>query len=204
MIMAEDSLLFETQQQWLAWLAEYHASSPGIWLQFAKKGATARSLSYPEALDAALCYGWIDGQRRPGPSGFWLQRFTPRGERSIWSKINCAKAAELVKTGRMHPSGLAAMERAQQNGQWASAYDSVRNAQVPEDLAQELSRNRSASEFFETLSSQNRYAILFRLQTAKRPETRAKRLAQFVQMLTEQRTIHPQGTGGRRKRVRTP
>ena len=188
----EDCLRFETQAAWAAWLRKQHAKSPGVWLELGKKGSEVKAVSYAEALDAALCYGWIDGQKKPGPPGTFLQRFTRRGEHSIWSKINREKALALIAAGRMQPAGLVAIEHAKDNGQWEAAYDGPRNANVPEDLESELRRHPQARAFFEKLNRQNRYAILFRLQTAKRPETRARRLQQFVDMLNRHETIHPQ------------
>jgi uncharacterized protein YdeI (YjbR/CyaY-like superfamily) len=186
------SLLFEDQEAWARWLHEHHATSAGIWIQISKKNSTIRSLSYAEALDEALCYGWIDGQKKKGPEGVWLQRFTPRRERSIWSKVNRTKVLTLIEAGRMRPTGFAAIERARKNGQWDSAYDAVADAIIPDDLAKELGKHHAARAFFDRLNSQNRYAILFRLQTAKKPETRARRLAKFVEMLKRQETIYPQ------------
>lgn len=179
-------------EEWLSWLEQHHATSPGVWLSFAKKNSGVASLTYAEALEAALCFGWIDGQKKSAPDGFWLQRFTPRRSRSIWSQVNRAKAMTLLDAGRMRPAGLAAIEEAKKNGQWAAAYEAVSTATVPDDLARELKKDPQAEEFFDQLSSQNRYAILFRLQTARKPETRARRLATFVEMLREQRTIYPQ------------
>lgn len=190
--MTDNSVLFETKESWMVWLQQYHATCPGAWLRFAKKNSGIRSLSHPEALEAALCYGWIDGQKKTGPEGMWLQRFTPRGERSIWSQVNRAAALALIDSGRMQAAGLAAVARAKENGQWEAAYEAVAAARIPDDLASELDAHAAAKEFFEQLSSQNRYAILFRLQTAKKPETRAKRLERFVQMLKQRQTIYPQ------------
>lgn len=190
--MTDDSpVRFETQADWVAWLAKHHASSSGIWLQIARKDSRAQSVSYPEALDAALCYGWIDGQKKAGPDGVFLQRFTARRGKSIWSKVNRTKALALIEARRMQPAGFAAIENAKQNGCWEAAYDGQSTATIPEDLAAALGKNTRARAFFATLSSQNRYAILFRLQTAKKAETRAKRLETFVRMLENHETIHP-------------
>jgi uncharacterized protein YdeI (YjbR/CyaY-like superfamily) len=183
---------FADQADWRAWLAAHHSGAPeGVWLKIAKKGGVVASLDYPQALEVALCYGWIDGQKRGLDETHWLQRFTPRRSRSIWSKVNRAKAEALVETGEMQPAGLAEMERAKADGRWDAAYDGQRTSTVPDDLAAALAGNAVAREFFATLDSANRYAILHRLQTAKKPETRARRLAQFVEMLGERRTIHP-------------
>jgi uncharacterized protein YdeI (YjbR/CyaY-like superfamily) len=181
---------FRDAKAWATWLTRNHASSSGLWIKVAKKDAGIRSIDYPEALEHALCWGWIDGQRRALDESWYLQRFTPRGRRSIWSKINCAKALALIESGKMQPAGLAEVERAKQDGRWERAYDSPSNASVPDDLAAALAANPEAAKFFATLDSTNRYAILHRTQTAKKPETRAKRIAQFVAMLAEGRKIH--------------
>ena len=183
--------VFKSQKAWKAWLDKNHAKSEGVWLQIAKKAGKAKTVTYAEAVEAALCYGWIDGQGKGLDESAWLQRFTPRGPRSIWSKINRQRAEELIASGRMQPSGLAAIERAKQNGQWDSAYDSHRTAVVPGDWQAALNANAKAKAFFATLDSANRYAILFRLQTAKKAETRARRIAQFVHMLENHEKIYP-------------
>ena len=184
-------LLFKDQQQWASWLEAHHASSPGIWMQIAKKSSGLTSASYVEALEEALCYGWIDGQKKSHDESSWLQKFTPRGPKSVWSKINREKAQELVKLKRMKAAGLKAIEAAKQNGCWDSAYDGQSKASVPPDLQAALRKNARARAFFETLNSANRYAILYRLQTAKKAETRQKRLEQFVRMLENHEKIHP-------------
>ncbi len=183
--------LFKTQKAWATWLDKNHAHSPGVWLQIAKKAGGVKSVSYAEALEVALCYGWIDGQKQGFDETMWLQKFTPRGPRSIWSKINREKAEELIKSGRMQPAGLAAIDRAKKNGYWEAAYDSHRTATVPADLQEALDQNATAQAFFATLDSANRYAILWRVQTAKKPETRARRIAQFVAMLEQHEKLHP-------------
>jgi len=183
-------MLFKDQKAWAAWLDKNHAKSPGVWLKLAKKGSETRSVAYQEAREVALCYGWIDGQKKGYDNDFWLQKFTPRGPRSIWSKINRDKAEALIRSGEMKPPGLAAIERAKQKGQWEAAYDSQSRAAVPDDLQAELDRNPKAKAFFATLESANRYAILWRVQTAKRAETRAKRIQQFVAMLERHEKIH--------------
>jgi uncharacterized protein YdeI (YjbR/CyaY-like superfamily) len=183
---------FADQAGWRAWLAAHHVGAPqGVWLKIAKKSGSVASVDYPQALEVALCYGWIDGQKKGLDETHWLQRFTPRRSRSIWSKVNRAKAEALVEAGEMQPAGLAEMERAKADGRWAAAYDGQRTSAVPDDLAAALADDAVAREFFATLDSTNRYAILHRLQTAKKPETRARRLAQFVEMLSERRTIYP-------------
>ena len=181
---------FPSERDWAAWLERNHGRSPGLWLQIAKKGAKVPSVSYPEALDVALCYGWIDGQKRPQSDTFWLQKFGPRKKTSLWSRINREKALALVAAGRMRPPGMKEMRRAKADGRWKGAYDSARAATVPEDLERALKRNAKARRFFATLDRANRYAILFRLQTAKKAETRARRLADFLEMLEAGRKIH--------------
>jgi uncharacterized protein YdeI (YjbR/CyaY-like superfamily) len=182
---------FESGDAWEAWLAEHHAASPGLWLKLAKKGSGIATVSYSEALDVALCYGWIDGQKDKFDGDYWLQRFTPRRPRSPWSKINCDRVAALVARGAMQPAGLREVERAKADGRWEAAYDGQRAAAVPDDLRRELEGNAAAREFFATLDSANRYAILYRLHEAKKPETRARRLKTFVTMLSEGKKIHP-------------
>ena len=182
---------FKSQKDWATWLDKHHAKSAGVWLQIAKKTGKLKSVSYVEAVEMALCYGWIDGQGKGLDESAWLQKFTPRGPRSIWSKINRTKAMELIESGRMKPAGLAAIERAKQNGQWEAAYDSHRTASVPEDLQAALDHNSKAKAFFATLDSTNRYAILWRVQTAKKAETRARRIEQFVSMLEKHEKLHP-------------
>jgi uncharacterized protein YdeI (YjbR/CyaY-like superfamily) len=177
---------------WESWLAQRHASSPGVWLKIAKKGSGATGLSYPEALEVALCYGWIDGQKGAFDDEYWLQRFTPRKPGSRWSKINTEKAAELIAAGRMRPAGMREVELAREDGRWDAAYSGQRSAAVPEDLERELAGNEAARAFFATLSSVNRYAILYRIADAKRPETRARRIAKYVAMLAAHETIYPQ------------
>ena len=183
--------VFKSQKEWTTWLSKNHAKSTGVWLQIAKKTGKVKTVTYAEAVEVALCYGWIDGQGKGLDESAWLQKFTPRGPRSIWSKINRTKALELIKSGRMQPAGLAAIERAKQSGQWDAAYDSHRTATVPEDLQAALDQNPKAKAFFATLDSANRYAILLRVQTAKKAETRARRIAQFVNMLANHEKLHP-------------
>jgi uncharacterized protein YdeI (YjbR/CyaY-like superfamily) len=182
--------LFKDDASWEAWLARQHATSAGLWLRIAKAGSGVRSVSYAEALDVALCYGWIDGQKKSFDDTTWLQKFTPRGKRSMWSKINREKVQRLIESGRMQPAGLDAVERAKVNGQWDAAYDSHRTAAIPEDFQRALDARPRAKAFFATVNSTNRYAILFRIQTVKRAETRAKKIARFVDMLERHETIH--------------
>ncbi len=181
----------ESQTAWAKWLAENHAKSSGVWLRLAKKGSGVASVTYDEAIEEALRVGWIDGQKKGYDEATWLQKMTPRGPRSIWSKINRDKAEALIARKRMKPAGLAAIERARQGGQWDAAYDSQKVATVPPDLQVELDRSQAAREFFATLNSVNRYAILHRIQTAVKPETRAKRIEKFIGMLERNEKIHP-------------
>jgi uncharacterized protein YdeI (YjbR/CyaY-like superfamily) len=183
-------VLFEVQKEWAAWLKKNHGKSAGLWLRLAKKASDIKSLSYSEALEVALCYGWIDGQKKSYDEESWLQKFTPRGKRSIWSKINREKASALIESGKMGPAGLKAIENAKEDGRWDAAYDSHSTATVPDDLQAALDRNAKAKAFFATLNSQNRYAILFRIQTAKKAETRAKRIQQFVEMLARNEKLY--------------
>jgi uncharacterized protein YdeI (YjbR/CyaY-like superfamily) len=184
-------MAFESPQAWDAWLAAHAAGSPGLWLKIAKKGAAGQSVSYSEALDVALCHGWIDGQKGRHDDDYWLQRFTPRKPGSNWSKINTERAAALIAAGRMRPAGLRQVEQAQADGRWERAYQSQARITVPDDLARALAANPRAGEFFATLDGTNRYAVLYRITSAKRPETRAKRIDTFVAMLSEHKKIYP-------------
>jgi uncharacterized protein YdeI (YjbR/CyaY-like superfamily) len=184
------TIAFASQAAWEGWLAEEHARSDGIWLKFARKGSGIDSVTYPEAVESALCYGWIDGQVKRLDAEHYVQRFTPRRSRSRWSRINTEKATALIDQGRMQPAGLREVERARADGRWDAAYEPPRTATVPADLQQALDANDAASAFFATLDGTNRYAILHRVAAAKRPETRAKRIETFVAMLAEGRKIH--------------
>jgi uncharacterized protein YdeI (YjbR/CyaY-like superfamily) len=183
---------FASRAAWEAWLDGAHADTPdGVWVEFARRASGIPSVTHAEALEVALCYGWIDAQKGDGDETHHVQRFVPRRPRSRWSKINCATADALIASGEMRPAGLAEVERARADGRWDAAYDSPRTATVPDDLAAELSSRPAALSFFEGLDSRNRYAILYRLQEAKKPETRARRLARFVAMLEAGERIHP-------------
>ncbi len=185
------TLLFADLRNWEKWLAKNHASCNGIWMRLAKKDSGLCSVTHKEALEAALCYGWIDGQTRSESETTWLRKFVPRGPRSIWSKINREAAVALIKSGRMKPAGLAAVERAKQDGRWAAAYEGQKKATVPVDLQAALDKNPKAKAFFATLDSQNRYAVLFRIHTAKKAETRIRRIEKFVGMLANHQKLHP-------------
>ncbi len=182
-------LSFATLPDCEAWFAEHHADHRGFWLKIGKVGA-AQTVNYAEALEVALIYGWIDGQKRGYSETFWLQRFTPRGPRSKWSQINRYKAEALIKAGRMRPAGQAQVDAAKSDGRWAAAYAGQKSATVPGDLAAALAADPKAKAFFETLTGANRYAILYRVHDAKKPETRAARIAKFVQMCHNHETVH--------------
>jgi uncharacterized protein YdeI (YjbR/CyaY-like superfamily) len=191
---ADDGLpiiAFASDAEWEQWLEENHAEEGGVWTKMAKKASGIQSVRYPEVLDTALCFGWIDGRREALDERWFLQRYTPRRARSRWSRINRDKAERLIAEGRMRPAGLAEIERAKADGRWDAAYDGQHLATVPEDLQRELDRRPDAAAFFAGLNSQNRYAILYRLADAKRPETRARRLAKFVAMLEAGEAVYP-------------
>ncbi|MGH7269384.1 MAG: YdeI/OmpD-associated family protein [Polyangiaceae bacterium] len=187
---AESILDFPRATDWSTWLASHHSSAQGVLLRIAKKGAKT-AITYSEAVDVALAWGWIDSQKRPLDASAWLQRFTPRKAQSPWSKINRSKAEALIANGKMEPSGLAEVDRAKRDGRWERAYDGARSSVVPADLAAALARNARARAFFETLDAANRYAILHRVQRAKKPETRAERITRFVGMCVRHEVIHP-------------
>ncbi len=183
-------LQFDSQADWASWLERHHESSQGAWLKLAKKASGITTVRHAEALEEALCYGWIDGQSAQFDESFYLIRFTPRRPRSKWSQINREKVERLIKEGRVRPAGLAQIEAAKEDGRWEAAYPPASAAVVPEDLQRALDENPKAKAFFETLKGANRYAILYRVHDAKRPETRARRIAEYVAMLAEHRTLH--------------
>lgn len=183
-------LLFPDDAAWEAWLAEHHASAPGVWLRLAKKGGALTSVDYKHALDVALCWGWIDGQVKKHDDDSYLQKFTPRGKKSLWSKVNVGKVERLAAAGRMRPPGQAAVDAAKADGRWGRAYDSSSTATVPDDLAKALAKSPKAEKFFATLDRTNRYAVIWRVQTAATPATRAKRIAELVAMLARGERIH--------------
>ncbi|MEU8585678.1 YdeI/OmpD-associated family protein [Streptomyces sp. NPDC048664] len=186
-----ESVAFASAEAFEAWLGEHHADSPGIWLKLRKKGPGVVALDYAQALDVALCYGWIDGRKAALDEHWWLQRFTPRRPRSTWSKVNRDKVAALTEQGRMRPPGQAEIDRAKADGRWDAAYDGVRTATVPDDLAAALAADPAAAAFFETLDRRNRFAILYRVQEAKKAETRARRIEKYVAMLAKGEKPHP-------------
>ncbi len=188
----DDALeLFATAAAFERWLRKHHAKAACLWIKYAKKKSGIPSIDWDQAVDVALCYGWIDGQAKALDDTYSLQRFTPRGKRSKWSKLNRERVARLTKAGRMQAAGLAEVERAKADGRWDVAYDSPSNAKVPDDLAKALARSAKARAAFDKLNARNRYAILYRLHDAKKPETRARRLETFVAMLARGETLYP-------------
>lgn len=184
-------LPFASKKKWAAWLARQHDKSAGVWLKLAKKGSDIPSVTYDEALDVALCYGWIDGQKKGFDDKHWLQKFTPRTPKSIWSKINTEKAEKLIRSGEIKPAGLKAIEAAKQDGRWDAAYESQKKISIPADFQAELDQNPKAETFFRSLNSVNRYAILFRIHQAKKAETRLKHIRQFVEMMERGEKLYP-------------
>jgi uncharacterized protein YdeI (YjbR/CyaY-like superfamily) len=184
-------LHFESSADFRRWLEKNHAASDGVWLRFFKKHSGGKSLTYAEALDQALCYGWIDSQAKPFDASSWLQKYTPRRAKSGWSKRNTLHVKRLTKAGCMAPAGLKAVQAAKADGRWKAAYASPRNARPPEDFLRELAKNKRAKAFFETLNKANVYAIVYRLQTAKKPETREKRMTMILAMMDQGKAFHP-------------
>lgn len=185
------ALRLRSARSFETWLRKNHATSEGAWLEIAKPGAPQATVSYAEAVEIALCYGWIDGQKKALDATHWLQRFTPRRARSMWSKVNRAKAEALIASGRMQPAGQAEIDRAKADGRWDAAYDGARTAAVPADLQAALDARPGAAAFLSALDAANRYAVLWRVQTAKKPETRARRIEMLVAMLARGEKIHP-------------
>jgi uncharacterized protein YdeI (YjbR/CyaY-like superfamily) len=187
---AYPTLLFESAAAWSAWLAQNHATVQGVWLQLAKKASGMASVTYPEAVEEALCYGWIDGQSRKLDATHWVQKFTPRRAQSMWSQINVGKVQLLLAAGRMQPAGLAEVERAQADGRWAAAYGSASSIEPPPAFLAALEANPIAQANFAALNSANRYAVLYRVTSPKKPETRVRKIAEMVAMLNEGKRIH--------------
>jgi uncharacterized protein YdeI (YjbR/CyaY-like superfamily) len=183
-------LAFQSAADFSLWLEDNHATHLGIWLRIFKKASGQPTVTYAEALDEALCFGWIDGQKQKGDEDSWLQKFTPRGTRSVWSKVNTGHVERLDREGRLRPAGKAAIEAAKADGRWERAYHSSSTFEMPEDFLHELRKFPSALEFYESLNKTNRYAIFYRLQSAKRPETRQRRLWEFVEMLKRGEKLH--------------
>jgi len=189
-VKADPPTLFRNAKAFETWLRKHHATVDGLWLQIAKKGVEPPSVTYAEAVEIALCWGWIDGQKKGLDEHHFLQRFTPRRARSIWSKINVDKVAALIEAGRMQPAGHAQIDAAKADGRWAQAYDGARTSTVPADLQAALEASPKAKAFFATVNATNRYAVLWRVQTAVKPETRARRIAQLVDMLARGEVVH--------------
>lgn len=185
------TLAFKSSISFRDWLEKNHAAAEGIWLQIYKKDSGKVSITYAEALDQALCFGWIDGQKQPNDGNSWLQKFTPRRAKSGWSKLNTQHAERLIKSGQMSHAGLEAVEAAKADGRWEAAYESSRNAAPPEDFMKLLDKNKEAKAFFTSLNKANVYAIVYRLQTAKKPETRERRINKIVEILTRGEKFHP-------------
>lgn len=177
--------------EWRRWLSANHKKSPGVWLRFYKKDSGVDTVTYSEAVDEALCHGWIDGQAKGGDAKSYTQRFTPRRERSVWSKINTQRVERLTKAGRMKAAGLAAVAAAKEDGRWEAAYDSAKTSTIPADFLEELARDARAHAFFKTLNRTNLYAITWRLQTARRPETRERRMKAILEMMSRKEKFHP-------------
>jgi uncharacterized protein YdeI (YjbR/CyaY-like superfamily) len=184
------TLPFANKKKWADWLARQYEKSPGVWLKIAKKDSGFPTVSYEEALDVALCHGWIDGQKKGFDDKYWLQKFTPRGAKSIWSKINTEKAERLIADGQMKPAGLKAIEAAKLDGRWAAAYASQKNISIPQDFQMALDKNTKAKAFFSTLKSAERYSFLFRIQNTKKPETRARKIQEFIELLEMGQKLH--------------
>ena len=189
--MTDPTLTFATQSEWEAWLEGHGSTSSSVWLRVAKKSAEQPTVTCAQALESALCHGWIDGQKRSEFQHYLLFFFAPRTAKSRWSKINREKAEALINAHKMRPAGLAAIERAQQDGRWGAAYASARTSTVPDDLQQALDANPQAQAFFATLNSKNRFAILFRIQSVKKAETRARKITELIQMLSNGERLHP-------------
>ena len=187
---ADTPTLFKSAKAFETWLKQHHATSPGLWLKIAKRHADETSVTYPEAVEIALCWGWIDSQKKGLDEQYFLQRFTPRRARSLWSKVNVDKVAALIQQGRMQAPGLAQVEAAKADGRWTQAYDGARTSVVPADLIAALDAVPMAQAFFSTINAANRYAVLWRIQTAVKAETRAKRITQLVEMLARGETVH--------------
>lgn len=185
------TLAFKSSHCFRDWLEKNYAGAEGIWLRIYKKDSGKASITYVEALDQALCFGWIDGQKRTEDENSWLQKFTPRRAKSGWSKLNTQHAERLIKSGQMTPAGLGAVEAAKADGRWKSAYESSRNAAPPDDFMKLLGKNKTAKAFFASLNKANVYAIVYRLQTARKPETRERRMKKIFEMLTRGEKFHP-------------
>ena len=200
----DDSMLFTCQGAFAQWLEANHRSSDGVWLRHAKKGAPEPSVTYQEALEVALCFGWIDGQKRSLDLHHYLQRWTPRRPRSLWSKVNREKVLRYIEEGRMQPGGLAEIARAQKDGRWDAAYDSSSTATIPTELQAAFAEHPGAAELFATLNAQSRYAVLFRVQTAITPETKTRKSREYAAMLARHETLNPVMPTQRKKALEDP
>ena len=183
-------MVFKSAEEWRGWLSNNATISVGVWMKISKKEAPEKTITYAEALQESLCYGWIDGQKKSHDEQAWLQKFCPRRPKSIWSKVNIAHIENLTQAGKMTPEGMKAVAAAKADGRWEAAYDSPRNMTVPDDFVQELNKNKKALEFYKTLNKANVYAIAFRLHTAKKPETRQKRMGVIIDMLSKGEKFH--------------
>lgn len=192
--MADKNILpviaFQSAKEWRDWLQKNSEASKGIWMKISKKDSKEKTITYAEALDESLCYGWIDGQKKTFDKQAWLQKFCPRGPKSIWSKVNITHIERLTKAGKMMPQGLKAVASAKADGRWTKAYDSPSKTTIPDDFLKELKKNKKAYEFYKTLNKANLYSIAFRLQTAKKPETRQKRMELILHMLSKEQKFH--------------
>jgi len=186
-----DIKAFSSTNDWEEWLLQNHTTTPGIWIKFAKKGSGIPSVYYQDALLVALCYGWIDGQAKTYDANYYLQKFTPRTKKSMWSKRNIGLVEQLIEDKKMQEAGLLEIQRAKEDGRWEAAYDSPKNMQIPEDFLTELKKDEKAYTFFQTISKTNSYAIAFRLQTAKKEETKQKRMHNIIEMLKKGEVFHP-------------
>jgi uncharacterized protein YdeI (YjbR/CyaY-like superfamily) len=184
-------LCFKSFEDFRRWLEKHHTRPEGIWLRIFKKLSSRKSVTYAEALDQALCYGWIDGQKKPFDEESWIQKFTPRRAKSLWSELNTQHVDRLTEAGAMAPAGLAAVEAAKVDGRWKAAYPSLRNAVPPKDFLRELSKNKQAETFFKTLNKANVYSIVYRLHTAVKPEIREKRMKMILTMMEQGKAFHP-------------
>lgn len=186
----QEPILFESEKEWREWLSRHYTQTEGVWMKVAKKSAGVKSITIGDALDTALCYGWIDGQRRSYDDAFYLQKYTPRRPKSLWSKVNIAKVEALIAAGRMQESGFAAIAAAKADGRWDAAYASQRTAETPPELEAALAKNPKAKAFYETLNKTNRYAVIWRLLTAKTEKTKQARLEKMIAMLEDGKTFH--------------
>ena len=182
---------FESRDDWEAWLDEHHSTTDGVWVRLAKKGSDAATISLSTAVEVALCYGWIDGKARRIDADYWMVKFTPRRPKSKWSRINRERATKLIEKGQMKPAGWREVERAKADGRWDAAYEAPSSMPVPDDLQRALDGNDEARQFYASLDARNRYAILYRIHDAKKPETRARRIAKYVAMLNKKEKIYP-------------